>query len=114
VIDDDPQLLALLRDALRAAGHAVVVASDGPEGLSRYDEHRPDVVITDIFMPQRDGLDIVLQLAPKVKVIAISGGGRIEGLDYLNDAVQFGACATLAKPFTVDVLLKTVNEALST
>jgi len=98
---------------LRAAGHNVVVTSDGREGLSRYEKHRPDLVITDIFMPQRDGLDVVLQLAAKVRIIAISGGGEVDELDHLEDAVQFGAWSSLTKPFTVDALLLAVNEALA-
>ena len=81
----------------------------GAETASSYEHHRPDLVITDIFMPQQDGLDVVLQLAAKVKIIAISGGGDVDELDHLEDAVQFGAWTSLAKPFTVDALLNAVR-----
>ena len=67
VIDDDANVRAFLDDVLSAVGHTVVVSSDGREGLSSYERLRPDLVITDIFMPQQDGLDVVLQLAAKVK-----------------------------------------------
>lgn len=113
VIEDDANVRAFLDDVLRAAGHAVAVTSDGRAGLSYYEQHRPDLVITDIFMPQRDGLDVVLQLAAKVRIIAISGGGDVDELDHLDDAVQFGAWTSLSKPFTAEALLKAVREALA-
>ena len=114
VIDDDAQVRALLDDVLSAAGHMVVLAADGHEGLAAHQRHCPDLVITDIFMPHRDGLQVILELASsRANVIAISGGGNVHHLDHLDDALHFGACACLAKPFTIDVLLKTVNDALA-
>ena len=114
VIDDDAQVRALLDDVLSAAGHMVVLAADGREGLVAHRRHRPDLVITDIFMPHLDGLQVILELASsRANVIAISGGGNVHHLDHLDDAVHFGACAHLTKPFTIEVLLKTVNDALA-
>jgi CheY-like chemotaxis protein len=114
VIEDDPSMQALLRDVLLDVGHVVFVANDGREGVSRYRRHHPDLVITDIFMPERNGLDVVLDLASSnANVIAISGGGDLDRADHLDDAIQFGARRTLRKPFTVDALLTAVNETLA-
>ena len=114
VIEDDERTQTAIRDVLSHGGHVVFVANNGREGLSRYQEHRPDLVITDIFMPHLDGLQVILELASsRANVIAISGGGNVHHLDHLDDAVHFGACAHLTKPFTIEVLLKTVNDALA-
>jgi DNA-binding response OmpR family regulator len=113
VIDDDPDIREFLSDVLNAAGHTVFTASDGREGLRRYWELRPDLVITDIFMPENNGLDVILELASTdASVIAISGGGHVDNVNYLDDALSFGARCTLTKPFTIGALLRAVNEAL--
>src|SRR5262245_25638977 len=76
VIEDDEAVQALMSDVLRSVGHLVFVADNGRQGLTRYRDCRPDLVITDIFMPERNGLDVILELAPHdVKIIATSGGG---------------------------------------
>ena len=82
------------------------------EGLSRYRHEHPDLVITDIFMPERNGLDVILELASDdVMIIAISGGGDLDRGDHLDDAIHFGARRSLTKPFTVDALIAAVNVA---
>jgi two-component system, chemotaxis family, chemotaxis protein CheY len=114
VIEDDEHTQATVRDVLTDLGHVVFVASNGREGLSRYREHQPDLVITDIFMPERDGLDVILDLAPtNVKIIAMSGGGHLGGNDHLDDAIHFGARRILIKPFTTNALVAAVNETLA-
>ena len=113
VIDDDPDIREFLSDVLTAAGHTVFTADDGRAGLRRYWELRPELVITDIFMPENNGLDVILELASTdTSVIAISGGGHIDNVNYLHDAISFGARCTLTKPFTIAALLSAVNEAL--
>jgi DNA-binding response OmpR family regulator len=113
VIEDDEHLQTAVRDVLSDVGHVVFVANNGREGVSRYREHHPDLVITDIFMPERNGLDVILELAPtNVSIIAMSGGGDLDRGDHLDDALQFGASRVLAKPFTVDALIAAVNGAL--
>jgi DNA-binding response OmpR family regulator len=115
VIEDDALVRDWIRDGLSAAGHVVVVANDGREGLVRFRSERPDLVITDIFMPERNGLDVILELAPsRVNIIAISGGGDLDRGDHLDDAVNFGARWSLMKPFTIETLIKLVNEATTT
>jgi two-component system, chemotaxis family, chemotaxis protein CheY len=113
VIEDDEHLQTAVRDVLSDVGHVVFVANNGREGVSRYREHHPDLVITDIFMPERNGLDVILELAPtNVSIIAMSGGGRLDRGDHLDDALQFGASRVLVKPFTLDALIAAVNAAL--
>ena len=110
VIDDDRQIQTVLHDILSHLGHDVHMAVDGREGLARYRDWHPDLVITDIFMPERNGLDVILDLAPtNANIIAMSGGGEIDCADYLDDAIQFGARRGLRKPFTVDALVEAVN-----
>jgi CheY-like chemotaxis protein len=113
VIEDDEHLQTAVRDVLSGLGHVVFVASNGREGVARYHEQHPDLVITDIFMPERNGLDVILELAPtNVRIIAMSGGGSLDRRDHLDDAIQFGASRVLAKPFTVEALCLAVNETL--
>jgi CheY-like chemotaxis protein len=115
VIEDDENVQTLIRDVLSEAGHSIVLAKDGREGLFRYRHERPDLVITDIFMPERDGLDVILELASSdATIIAISGGGDLDRAYHLDDAIHFGARSCLAKPFTVDALLGVVQEVLAT
>jgi DNA-binding response OmpR family regulator len=114
VIEDSPSIRAVIGDELTAAGHVVFLANDGREGVSRYRHCHPDLVITDIFMPERNGLDVILELASThVKIIAMSGGGHLDREDHLDDAMQFGASRVLVKPFTVDALMAAVNETLA-
>ena len=113
VIEDHEYLQTALRDMLGNLGHEVVVANNGREGVARYREHHPDLVITDIFMPERNGLDVILELASSnVRIIAMSGGGQLDRGDYLVDALHFGASHVLAKPFTLDALMAAVEGAL--
>ena len=114
VIDDDPHIQSALCDVLSHFGHDVLVAVNGREGLARYHECHPDLVITDIFMPEFNGLDVILDLAPtSANIIAMSGGGDLDCGDYLDDAIQFGARRGLRKPFTVNALVEAVNELVA-
>jgi DNA-binding response OmpR family regulator len=103
----------LLRVVLEREGYAVDVAADGEEGLRLQSDRPADVVITDIFMPNRDGLETVGQLRaqhPRVKVLVISGGGDVvRGTTYLSTAREIGAHAVLRKPFDLPALLDTVR-----
>lgn len=116
VIDDDQDIRTLLRTALERTGHEVVEASNGLEGVRRWREVRPDLVITDLMMPGKDGLDMVFEmvsLAPDVRVIAMTGGGWKEAIDRLHDARLFGAVRTVAKPFTLSEMVRIVGEVLA-
>jgi len=113
VIEDDESLRKALRRALRDLGHVVVVANDGREGVSRYREDHPDLVITDIVMPVQDGLEVIRELAPGgVPIIAMSGAGCSGPTNVLDDAIRLGAFWALEKPFTVEALIAAVDEAL--
>jgi DNA-binding NtrC family response regulator len=114
VIDDDGHVRAQVSDMLSAAGHAVSLVDNGRAGLSRYRDDHPDLVITDIFMPERNGLDVILELAPRnVHIIAMSERGDLDPSDHLDDAINFGARCSLKKPFTRDALIEAVNTALA-
>jgi DNA-binding NtrC family response regulator len=113
IIDDEEGIRALLRTSLKAAGYEVTEATNGRQGLERY-RHRPtDLIITDIAMPELDGLDMILELTRQflhAKVIAISGmGGEANVLDV---AKLFGARQTFQKPFSMPRLLDAVRYEL--
>ena len=98
VIDDDKAFRDLARRMLESAGHSVIEAVDGIEGVKEFKKETPDVVVADIIMPNADGLDVIrriLDIRPKAKIIAISGGCRLSGQTYLSHARKFGACAVL-------------------
>jgi len=115
VIDDDRKLRDVMSRALERAGHTVFEADDGAAGIRLYREHGPDLVITDIFMPERDGLQTIVQLRREftgVKIIAISGGDQSGSLDFREHAEVLGASRTLRKPFDKAELVKIVHELL--
>ena len=108
VIDDDHLVRYALSKILSSNGYEVVTASDGRRGMVVLRIEHPDVVITDIIMPEQEGIDTIIQIQrerPGVKIIAISGGGRIRNIDFLEMAQSLGADDVLAKPFEVDDLL---------
>ena len=114
IIDDEEPIRALLRTTLEAARYEVTEAANGRQGLELY-RHRPtDLVITDIVMPELNGLDMILELTRaflNVKVIAISGAPDTQ--NALDAAKLLGVRHTLHKPFSMDALLKTVQYELA-
>ncbi len=109
IIDDDPALLRLMSMAFQQAGYNTVSADNGRKGIRMAGAHRPDLVITDIVMPDIEGIGAIRaikQSARPPKVIAISGAGRTRGADYLGWARHLGADAVLAKPFRMSELMK--------
>lgn len=117
VIDDEPDLRELIRELLDDAGYEVVEAANGREGVARFAEAPTDLVITDIMMPEQDGIQTVIELRrtrPSTKIIAISGGGPARNLDFLQFAKRVGAVEVLVKPFTNDQLVGAVKKALET
>jgi DNA-binding response OmpR family regulator len=116
VIDDDDSLRNLLRLTLTHFGHTVVEAGNGKEGLARFREAGADLVITDIVMPEKEGLEVLMELRkvqPPVKIIAISGGGRNGVVAYLGTAKLMGAAKVIPKPFSTEALMASVNELLA-
>jgi CheY-like chemotaxis protein len=115
VIDDEPAIRTVLQTVLTREGHAVRCAKNGKEGLAAFAEDKPDLVITDIIMPEKEGIETIQTIRtadPLIPIIAISGGGRAANMDFLPLAVKFGATATLTKPFGAAVLLNLVRSVL--
>lgn len=116
VIDDDEQLCSMLNRMLQQAGYEVASAADGGEGIRLFRRKPTDLVITDIFMPGKEGLETIRELHkefPALKIIAISGGGSKTGeFSTLPFAEKFGATETLCKPFRRDELVKLVRKVL--
>lgn len=115
IVDDDEQVRAVYTRFLEEAGYEVATARDGLEGLQAYREQRPDLVIMDIIMPEQEGLGAIRELREEdkeIKIIAISGGGRIDPADYLSVARTFGANVALAKPIERSLLLDKVSGLL--
>jgi len=117
VIDDDELLLDTVREMLEGAGHVISVACDGNEGLALLSTGTFDLVITDIIMPNKEGIETIHDITerqPDLPIIAISGGSRMGRLDsYLPTAHALGAVRTLAKPFRLETLLEAVTETLA-
>ena len=114
VIDDSAEMRAMLQDTLIAAGHEVVQAIDGKEGLRQYRERPADLVITDLFMPNQEGLETIMKLRrfyPDIPIIAISGACAASK-PMLTVAHQLGANETLHKPVTAVELLAAVEKVL--
>jgi CheY-like chemotaxis protein len=115
VIDDEEAVRAVLGRALKEQGYQVEVAVDGLEGMQIFQRQPADLVIVDLYMPKKDGVETVIeihQIQPDVKVVAISGGGLTGNLELLNHTQTFGAVCTFAKPFKLNELLLTVKELI--
>jgi DNA-binding response OmpR family regulator len=115
VIEDDDQIRALLRQILKKEGHEVLEAHEGKKGLRMYRENRPDLVITDMIMPGKDGVETIRELRrwnPDVRIIVVSGGGLISSDFYLDLARRMGVFLTVNKPFTRTEILNAVNRLL--
>lgn len=116
IIDDDDAVRRILRGALERAGHAVTEGRDGAEGMAAYRSAPADLVITDVFMPDQDGIETIRQLReefPASRILAISGGSVAGPRGTLIDAKLLGADATLEKPFTMDRLSEAVRSLLA-
>jgi two-component system chemotaxis response regulator CheY len=114
LIEDNDVLRNVMRRML--VGYDIGEAADGKAGINAYRQQRSDVVITDILMPEADGLETIRALREydaAVRIIAISGGGRGSANDYLEVAQQFGARRILSKPFTREELQAAVAEVLA-
>jgi DNA-binding NtrC family response regulator len=115
VIEDDESFRRMLSRTLQRAGHQVVEAANGRQGVNLLSVETVDLVLTDIIMPDMEGLETIRLLRksyPDLKVIAMSGGGRLGPEGYLKVAHRFGAMATLSKPFDNNQLFAAVDKAL--
>ena len=116
LIEDDSDLRKMLLKLLEREGYQVVEASNGKEALNKMTTLLPDLVITDIIMPEQDGIGTINQLkkiSKNIKIIAISGGGRLLSEDYLNIARMLGASYAFPKPFENSKLLDKISELIN-
>ena len=116
VIDDEPSILLMIKKMIEKAGHEVDIALNGTEGLELFEINTPDLIITDIIMPQKEGLEIILELRkkhPDLKIIAISGGGRFGPEGYLPSAKLFGANMIFQKPLIQKEFMEAISKLLS-
>jgi len=116
LIDDEEIFREVLATALQEAGHTVRQAGDGMAGLKLFRQQPAELVITDIVMPEKEGLDTIRDLHrdfPDARIIAMSGGLAHDSKLYLHMAEKFGAAAVLSKPFSLSDLHATVNAVLS-
>jgi CheY-like chemotaxis protein len=113
IIDDELLVRMTLRGMLESAGHEVLEATNGREGIEQCKLNPPNLIITDLIMSEMDGFTTMLKLRehdPKMKIIAISGGMRMDGRNFLSYAKRIGASQILTKPFNRDRLLEVVEQ----
>jgi DNA-binding response OmpR family regulator len=115
VIDDNPAFRYSLAGTLKRGGYQVVLADDGEHGLAIFREENPDLVICDLIMPRRNGVETIQQIrreAPTMKIIAISGSAVMMNVDGLATALESGADDVIVKPFDSDDLLSRVTQVM--
>ena len=115
IIDDDEQMRILLQQVMEWSGYEVMVAENGRQGMELQRADPADLVITDLIMPEQEGLETIGLLKkefPQVKIVAISGGGRMGPEAYLPAALELGADRVFSKPFDVKEFIATVRELL--
>jgi CheY-like chemotaxis protein len=112
IVDDNEDMRSFIKIVLEGAGFEAEVAADGQRALELQRKHPADVLITDVFMPEFDGIETMARFKsefPQVKIIAMSGGGQVARMDYLAVTSAMGAQAVLRKPFDAATLLKTLQ-----
>src|SRR5688572_8539872 len=115
VVDDEPELRDLIGRVLVDAGHRVTCAENGEQASRLISGERFDVVLTDVIMPEKDGMQVITELRrkhPEVRIVAMSGGGHVSREQYLKIAKGLGAHALLQKPFSNDELMQVVESVL--
>ena len=115
VIDDDVQVREMLTRSFQRAGYEVMAARDGNVALKLHSANPANLIITDIIMPEKEGLETIIEFRRRyqgVKIVAISGGGKIEADQYLDTAKALGAQKTFSKPFDLEELLESVRGLL--
>ncbi len=116
LVEDDHDLRSMLKKSLQKGNYLIIEASNGKEALHKFKSLLVDLVITDLVMPEQDGIGLIMELKkikPDIKIIAISGGGKAGPSNYLSIAETLGANAIFAKPFSVTTFQEKVDEILS-
>jgi DNA-binding NtrC family response regulator len=115
IIDDEAMIRDLLAKILEREGYETITASGGKDGIKIYRENSVDLIITDLIMPEKEGIETIMELRrdfEDVKIIAMSGGGKIDAETYLQIAKTMGAIKTIAKPFDRNELLNIIRKLL--
>jgi DNA-binding response OmpR family regulator len=115
IIEDDSEIRNMLKIMVQRAGFSVQTAVNGLEGIKMFRRAPSNIVITDIVMPEKEGLETILELReeyPEVKIIAISGGGRHDAISYLQSAKDFGADYVFQKPFSKKEIIAAIKDLL--
>ena len=115
IIEDDRPFRATLRQILEQAGHTVFDAADGRQGLALWHREQTDVVVTDLYMPEKDGIEVLVEIkrfATPTKVIVMTGGGHRSVIDWGDSARSLGAHAVLEKPVDTAMLLTVIEDLL--
>lgn len=116
LIDDDNHFREMFAELLKREKYEVIETNDGRNAINLFDLHKPDLVITDIIMPDKEGIETILDLKkenPNAKIIAISGGGRTNAMDNLRSAKLLGANETFAKPFNNKEILQSISNLIN-
>ena len=115
VVDDDASIRRTLQILLSKAGYEVMQARDGLEAIRLWRDRGGDLVITDLHMPEKDGIETIIELlsySPGIRIIAMSGGGQTKRLDLLGNMALLGSVFTIEKPFTLTEMMTMVGQAL--
>lgn len=116
IVDDDPQIRKLLGAILKRDGYGIITAPDGRQALRELDNQAVDLVITDLIMPGKEGIETIMEMRKKIPgmpIIAISGGGKLNPQTYLEIARSLGAVRTMSKPIDPASLTATVKDLLA-
>ncbi len=115
IVEDDKPIREMLKLSLLRCNYTVLEAENGKDAIVHFKPALTDLVVTDLIMPEEDGLKVVIklkELKPSIKIIAISGGGKAGPASYLNLAKALGADAIYTKPFSVNDLIAKIEELL--
>lgn len=116
IVDDEPKVRKILTKVLERNGYAVLEAVDGRQGKSLFEAYGPDLILTDLIMPEKEGLEFIRKIKSidnDAQIIAISGGGITDPKMYLELAVKFGAVRTFNKPIDHSKLVSAIREILT-
>jgi CheY-like chemotaxis protein len=115
IVEDDKELREMISISLARRKHTIIEAINGKEAIIHFKPSLTDLVVTDLIMPEEDGLKVIMklkELKPSLKIIAISGGGKAGPGSYLNLAKALGADAIYSKPFSINELISKIEELL--